>query len=200
MILNLLLNSRMKSNTIRHKFIQLFIFTIYFICSISLSDAQTFNPSVHIDYNNNLLTLSLQKADLKNVLLKISEKTGIYVRFPNSLKKQITTKISGVSLGEALSKILKGLNHAIIYSGSRKNRAVVSEVYVYMKSSRSLISSRSTSRNKQIAARIKSYERRLDSLNETLSKFDKNSRQGKRYLRQIRSYQNIIENLKRKIR
>lgn len=190
----------MELNTNRHKFIQLVIFTIYFTSIISFSDAQTFNPNIQIDYKNNLLTLSAKKADIKNVLLKLSETTGIYVRFPNSLKKQITTKMSNVSLKQALSKILKGMNHAIVYSGSKKNRTVVSEVFVYMKPSKSIISRRSASRNRQIAARIRSYERRLDSLNEKLSKFDKNGRQGKRYLRQIRSYQNAIESLKRKIR
>ena len=108
--------------------------------------------------------------------------------------------MSDVSLSIALSKILKGMNHVIIYSGSRKNRAVVSEVFVYMKSKRSIASSRSTPREKQISARIRSYERRLEFLNQKLSRFDKNSRQGKRYLRQIKSYENIIEKLKRKIR
>jgi len=200
MIFKLLLNSRIKLNTNRHKFIQLFIITMYLTSVISFSDAQTFNPNIHIDYKDNLLTLSVQKADIKNVLLKLSEKTNIYVVFPNSLKKQITTKISGVSLSQALSKILKGMNHAIIYSGSRKNRASVSKVFVYMKSKRSGISRGSIPREKQISARIKSYERRLESLNKKLSRLDKNSRIGKRYLRQIRSYQNVIENLKRKIR
>lgn len=195
-----LLNQQMKLSTNRHKYFQLFIITICFTCIFSFSDAQTFYPNIQIDYTNNLLTLSAKKADLKNVLLKLSEKTGIYVRFPNSIKKQITTKMSDVSLKEALSKILKGMNHAIVYSGSKKNRTVVSEVFVYMKPSKSIISRRSTSLNRQIAARIKSYERRLESLNKKLSRLDKNSRIGKRYLRQIRSYQNVIENLKRKIR
>jgi hypothetical protein len=184
----------------KRNLLQLFIFAVFFAPSIFLSYAQTFNPNLHIEYKNNLLSLSAQKVDLKNVLLKLSAKTGIYVRFPNSLKKQITTKVTDVSLSEALSKILKGLNHAIIYSGSGKNRAVVSEVFVYMKSQRSRISSRSTSHEKRIAARIRSYERRLKSLNEKLSQFDKNSRQGKRYLKQIGNYKNIIKNLKRKIR
>ena len=153
-----------------------------------------------MEYDNNLLTLSAQKADLKNVLLKLSNQTGIYVRFPKSLKKQITTEISGVSLSDALSKILKGMNHVIIYSGSRKNRLVVSEVFVYMKSKGHETSSQSKPREKQILARIKSYEKRLEFLNQKLSQIDKNSRQGKRYFRRIRSYKNIIENLKRKIR
>jgi hypothetical protein len=195
-----LLNQQMKLNTNRHNYFQLFIFTIYFTSIFSFSDAKTFNPNIQIDYTNNLLTISVQKADLKNVLLKLSEKTGVYVRFPNSLKKQITTKMSDVSLKEVLSKILKGINHAIVYSGSKKNRTSVSKVFVYMKSKRSGISRGSTPREKQISARIKSYERRLESLNEKLSQLDKNSRIGKRYLRQIRSYQNVIENLKRKIR
>ncbi|MEJ2658821.1 MAG: hypothetical protein P8012_16810 [Desulfobacterales bacterium] len=132
--------------------------------------------------------------------MKLSYKTGIYVRFPTSLKKQITTKMKDVSLGEALPKILKGTNHAIIYTGSKKHQAVVSKVFVYMTSKKPRLSGRSTIREKQIAARIRSYEKRLKFLNKKLLRIDKNSRQGKRYLRQVRSYENIIENLKKKIR
>ena len=190
----------MKLNTNRHKFLQLFIFLIYFTFATSWAYAQTFNPNLRIEYKNNLLTISAENADLKNVLFKLADKTGISVRFPHSLKKQITIKMSGLSLDEALSRVLKGLNHAIIYSGSRKNRTVISEVLIYNKSKRSRISSRARPREKQIASRIRYYERRLRSLKKKLSQFDENSRQGKRYIRQIRSYENIIENFKRKIR
>ncbi|MEA1947700.1 MAG: hypothetical protein U9N83_10425 [Thermodesulfobacteriota bacterium] len=146
-----------------------------------------------------MLTISAQDADLKNVLLKLADKTGIYVRFPNSLKKQITIRISGLSLNEALSRILKGMNYAVIYSGSRKNRSIVSEVLVYNNSKRSRISSRAKLRERQLSHRIRYYERRLESMKKKLSKVNKNSRQGKRYLRQIRSYENTLENLKKKI-
>jgi hypothetical protein len=130
----------------------------------------------------------------------LSDKTGISVRFPDSLKQQISIKISAHSIKEALSRILKGLNYAIIYSGSGKHRAVVSKILVYQESKRSKISNRSIHRRKQITGRIRYYERRLGFLKNKLSQADKNSRQGKQYLRQIRSYENIIKNLKKKIR
>ncbi len=199
MIFNLLLNSLMKLGTNKYKFLQLFIFLIYFTSVNSLIYAQSSNLKLRIDYKNNLLTISAQDADLKNVLLKVADKTGIYVRFPNSLKKQITVRISGLSLKETLSRLLKGMNYAIIYSGSRKNRAIVSEVFVFKKLKRSRIPGRERIRERQLSHRIRNYEKRIESLKKRLLTVNKNSRQGKRYLRQIRSYKNILENLKKKL-
>ena len=190
----------MKLNKSRHKILQLFIFVIYVTCVTSFSDAQTFNSNLHIDYKNNLLTITAQKADLKSVLLELSDKTGIYVGYPSSLNKQITTELSRVPLGEALTKILKGTNHAIIYSKSGKNRAVVSKVFVYREFERSAISGPSMPREDLMARRIKSYENRIKLLNEKLSGMDKNSRLGKRYLKQVKTYEKIIENLKNRMR
>jgi hypothetical protein len=187
----------LKLNKNRHGVLQIFISVIFLICVSSLSDAQTFNPNLHIDYKNNLLTLSVQKADLKNVLLKLADVTGIYVTFPSSLQKQITTELTNVPLGEALAKILKGTNHAIIYSGSGKNRAVVLKVFVYKTSKSSRISEPSMPQEDFLEKRIRSYENRITLLNKKLSGLDKNSRLGKRYLNQIRSYEQSIEKLKR---
>ena len=189
----------MKLNKNRHEFLQLFIFVMYVTCVTSFSDAQTFNSNLHIDYKNNLLTITAQRADLKNVLLELSDKTGIYVGYPSSLNKQITTELSRVPLDKALAKILKGTNHVIVYSGSGKNRASVSKVYVYRKSESSRISGSSMPREDLITGRIRSYENRIKLLNKKLSRMDKNSRLGKRYLRQVRSYEKIIENLKGRI-
>jgi hypothetical protein len=190
----------LKFNKRRRGFLQLFISVMYLTCAVPLSYSQAFSPNLHIDYKNNFLSLSAQKADLQNVLMKISEKTGIYVRFPSSLKKQITAKMVRVSLWKALSKILKGTNYAIIYSGSGNNRTAVSEVFVYGTSKGSSISDRSTLRENLIASRIRSYEKQLRLMNKKLSQIGKNSRLGKRYSSQIRAYENIIENLKRKIK
>lgn len=200
MIFNLLLGSPIKLDTNRNNFLQFFIFLIYFTSVNSSIYAQTSNITLRIDYKNNLLTVSAQNADLKNILLKISDKTGVYVRFPSSLKKQITIRISGLSLKETLSRLLKGINYALVYSGSRKNRAIVSEVFVFKKLERSRISSRARVRERQLSHRIRYYERRLESLKKKLSKVNKNSRRGKSYLRQIRSYENSLENLKKKSR
>lgn len=186
------------TNQIRYKFLQLFIFLIYFTSVNSSIYAQASNIKFRIDYKNNLLTISAQNADLRNVLLRLADKTGVYVKFPSALKKQITIKISGLSLEETLSRLLKGINYALVYSGSRKNRAVVSEVFVFKQLRRSRISSRTRVRERQLSHRIRYYERRLESLKNKLSNVNKNSRQGKSYLRRIRSYENTLKNLKKR--
>jgi type II secretory pathway component GspD/PulD (secretin) len=198
MIFNLLLRSPIKLVKNRIKFLHLFIFLICFTSVNSLVYAQPYNRKFHIDYKNNLLSISAQDADLKNVLFKVADKTGIYVRFPNSLKKQITIRISGLSLKKTLSRLLKGMNHAVVYSGSRKNRATVSGVFVFKRLKKSRISSRARVRERQLSHRIRYYERRLESLKQKLLKVNRNSRQGKSYLRQIRSNENILENLKKR--
>lgn len=183
----------------RHKLLQLFTVIIYFTFVISLSYAQTFKQNLLIEYKNNLLTISAQNADLKNVLLKLAKETNIMVRFPDSLEKKITIKLSKHSLNEALSRILKGLNHAIIYSASKKNRTIVSEVLVYNKSEISKISNRSKPRNQNIARRIRLYENRLKTLNERFDDGSASRKEKKRYLKQIRVYKDVIEKLKRKL-
>ena len=190
----------MKLNTYLYTLLKAFIYIIYLTSAISLADAQTFAQNLHIEYKNNLITISAQNADLKNVLSKLANRTNIIVRFPNSLTKQITIKLSKHPLNEVMSRILKGLNHAIIYSASEKNRTLVSEVLVYNKSERSKISNRSKSRNQNIARRIRLYENRLKALNKRLSEGVASSLQRERYLKQIRAYEDNIEKLKRKIR
>jgi hypothetical protein len=123
------------------------------------------------------------------------------VRFPDSLEKKITIKLSKDSLNEALSRILKGLNHAIIYSASKKNRTVVSEVLVYNKSVSYKVSNRSRPRGRKInrSRLLKSLERRLKNLNKKYSLGNISSSQRERYLKQIRAYESKIEELKRGI-
>ena len=187
---------------IRYKLLQLFIVIIYFTFVISLSYAQTFKQNLRIEYNKKLITISAKNADLKNVLLKLAKKTNIMVRFPDSLEKKITIKLSKHSLNEALSRILKGLNHAIIYSASKKNRTVVSEVLVYNKSVSYKVSNRSKPRGRKInrSRLLKSLERRLKNLNKKYSLGNISSSQRERYLKQIRAYENKIEQLKREER
>lgn len=203
----------MKLTTIKIKFLHIFIYIILFTSVISLSYAQTSNPNLRLIYKNNLITISAQNADLKSVLLELADKTNIIVRVPNSLKKQITITLSENSLDEALSRILRDMNYAIIYSGEKNNRTVISEVLVYNESESSEVSNRSESSNRNInnsiqkprgkkidrSRLIKSLERRLENLNKKLSLGNISSSQRERYLKQIRAYENKIEQLKREI-
>jgi len=203
----------MKLTTNKIKFLHIYIYIILFTSVISLSYAQTSNPNLRLIYKNNLITISAQNADLKNVLLELADKTNIIIRVPNSLKKQITITLSENSLDEALSKILRDMNYAIIYSGEKNNRTVISEVLIYNESESSEVSSRSEYSNRNInnsiqkprvkkidrSRLIKSLERRLENLNKKLSLGNISSSQRERYLKQIRAYENKIEQLKREI-
>jgi len=62
------------------------------------------------------------------VLLKLADKTNIYVRFPASLKKKITVMKRGISVRDALKRLLRDFNYAIIYSGPDKNQTSISRV------------------------------------------------------------------------
>ena len=203
----------MKLTTNKIKFLHIYIYIILFTSVISLSYAQTSNPNLRLIYKNNLITISAQNADLKNVLLELADKTNIIIRVPNSLKKRITITLSENSLDEALSRILRDMNYAIIYSGEKNNRTVISEVLIYNESESSEVSSRSESTNRNInnsiqkprgkkidrSRLIKSLERRLENLNKKLSLGNISSSQRERYLKQIRAYENKIEQLKREI-
>ena len=203
----------MKLTTNKIKFLHIYIYIILFTSVISLSYAQTSDQNLRLIYKNNLITISAQNADLKNVLLKLADKTNIIVRIPNSLKKQITITLTENSLDEALSRILRDMNYAIIYSGEKNNRTVISEVLVYNESESSEVSNRSEYSNRNInnsiqkprgkkidrSRLIKSLERRLENLNKKLSLGNISSSQRERYLKQIRAYENKIEQLKREI-
>ena len=181
------------------KFIHIFFLLSFFLSLTSSTFAQTSSSTIRMEFDDNLLTLSAKNADIKNILVRLNEKTGISVRFQKSLDKKITIELSGLTLSKALPRLLKDLNHAVIYSVSRKNRTTVSGVFVFKKSKNTRNSSQARNREKQITNQIRQYEKRIESEKKKLSKVNENSSQGQRYLRRIRSYENKIENLKRQI-
>jgi predicted RNase H-like nuclease (RuvC/YqgF family) len=173
-----------------------FILMVYFSVAPHALLADNVDQRLRISYDNNILTLSARNADLKQVLFKLSEKTDIIVRFPASLKKKITLNKSGVSLKDALRSLLKGLNHAIIYTRSDDYQAVVSKVFIFDKSKKTTAQVRLENR---LTRRIKSYERRIESLRKNLARTGRNSPRGKRYLRQIERLEKNIEKLERRL-
>ena len=155
--------------------------------------AQSSSEILQLNYKNSLLTLTAENADLKNIQVRISDEAGIYVRFPDDLKKQVTIELSKVSLNQAIKKILKGINHAVIYSFSKKKqKSIISRLYVF-KEAKSAPVSRSEQRRWNS---MKNYERRIESLKKRLEKVDENSIRGKSYIRQIKSYEDRIVKLK----
>jgi predicted RNase H-like nuclease (RuvC/YqgF family) len=151
---------------------------------------------LNIGYHDNLFTVSAKDVDLKKVLSQIADKTNTFVWFPDSLEKKITIELTGTSLSGALKRLLKGINHVIIYSGPSEKKAAISEIYILPKAKRTRRVKGSAIR---ITNRIRGYERRIESLKKRLSKIDENSRRGKSYLKQIRRLENNIEGLSRQL-
>ena len=175
-------------------FLLLLIFMVHLTTANSLLHAQSPDQKLRITYNHNLLTISAEDVDLQNVLLKLADKTNIYVRFPASLKKKITIIKKGISLRDALKRLLKGFNYAVIYSGRDKNQTSVSKVFVFKESKKSR---QQRANEARIANRIRGYEKQIESLKRNLSRIDENSRQAKIYQRNITILEKRIERLER---
>lgn len=174
-------------------FLLLLVFMVHLAIANCLSHAQSSNQKLRISYNNNLLTISVEAADLQNVLLKLADKTNIVIKFPVSLKKKITLTEKGIYLRDALKRLLKGLNYAIIYSGRDKNQTSISKVLIFKKSK---ISRQQKANEARIANRVRAYQRQIESLKRNLLKIDENSRRGRSYQRRIVVLEKRIERLK----
>jgi hypothetical protein len=156
---------------------------------------------LQLEFHDNLINLSADNADIQNLLLKLNTKTGIFVKFPSALQKKITLELSDVTVEKALATILKGLNYATVYSmPSGAGKAQVSEIHIFNAYKGRSRSRRSARRTRLFENRIKSYENRIRSAQQRLARVPQDSQAGKRYQRQIASYQRTIERLKRQIR
>jgi hypothetical protein len=180
-----------------------FIYIFFIVLSSYLLShpAATAGSRLQLDFRDKLINLSADNADLQNILLKLNEKTGIFVRFPSMLQKKITLKLSGVTVEKALSTILKGLNYATVYSKTTgADKTQVSEVHIFSAYKGRTRSRQSARHIRQIENRIRSYEKRIRRAQQRLERVSQNSSAGKRYQRQISNYQKTIERLKRQIR
>ena len=174
----------------------LLLFLLFSPAATNFSHANDFSSrSYQLTYEKNLISISATKADLKSILIDVSERADISIQYPASLDKKISIKIKDISLKKALIRLLKDYNYSIIYSGSKK-RAVISEVYILDKNKKS---PRISSNNTRIISRIKYNEKRIESLKKSLSRVSEDSTSGKRYINRIKSYEKNIENLKNQL-
>ena len=157
--------------------------------------ADFLSRNYQIIFDNNTLSLSAKKADLKNILSDISKFRGISIHFPSSLEKKVTLKLDEISIREALERLLKDFNYSIIYSGSKK-QAVISDIFIFKQTRKA---TRTNANDNRINSRIKSYERRIESLKNSLLKVEENSTRGRSYLNRIKSYEKNIERLKNQL-
>ena len=185
------------------RILSLVCFFALFVCITASTHAQSSDQSFHIDYDNGLLTLSAENADLTSLLTQIAQRADIHVHFPESLTKQITITLSGVSLKRALRRLLKGEDYALLYSVSGKHKpAAISEVYVLPKSTGPSLSrqyERPKGREEVIRASIARYEKRLETLKSRMATVDEESRRGRLIGNQIRSTEKTIERLRKSL-
>jgi len=176
-----------------------FIFT-FFICGGILIHPDTFAQDYRISYDNGLITLSVNKVDIKTILLGISKETNIFIQFPEALKKKITIKLSNVSIRDALKRLLKNQDYAIIYSALKKNNRVsISEVYVLPEKWGNRKPSRSQTLSRREESILRSYNRRLDSLRNQLKTVARGSDTERRILSKIQSIEKRVETMGKKL-
>jgi type II secretory pathway component GspD/PulD (secretin) len=173
-----------------------FILLVWLIPFHNFLHAQNPRPKIRIGYDDDLISIFAEDADLTKVLSKLADDANISVSFPDSLEKKITIRINAAPLTVALKRLLSDYNYAMVYSGGKKNQTVVSEVHIYNKGKKS---KRASAQQGRILNQIKAYERRIESYKQKLSKADVNSRQGKRYLTRIKNYEKRIEKLHRQL-
>jgi len=201
--------------------ILIFIFLALHHLTIESSSiyAQSNNQKMLISYKNDLLSISTKDADLKKVLLKLSDKTNINIKLPVYMDKKITINKNGISLGEGLESLLKNLNHIILYSGIKNNKPMISRVIVLSESKKStkLTDSRTQAASSetqpansetqaassviqlpnsemQAADILKGYEKQIEILKNKLSTIPENSRLRKHYIKRIKILEKFIEN------
>jgi hypothetical protein len=207
-------NSSLKSFRLKEAgAILIFIFlALHLTIESSSIFAQSNNQKILISYKNDLLSISTKDADLKKVLLKLSEKTNINIKLPVDIDKKITINKNGISLGEGLKYILKNLNHIILYSGIKNNKLMISRVIVFSESKKStkLTDSKTQAASSETQAAssviqlpnsemqaadiIKGYEKQIEILKKELSTIPENSRRRKHYIKRIIILEKLIEN------
>jgi|GEM_PF-771711 len=214
-------NNSLKSSRLKEAgAILIFIFlALHLTIESSSIFAQSNNQKILISYKNDLLSISTKDADLKKVLLKLSEKTNINIKLPAYIDKKITINKNGISLGEGLKYILKNLNHIILYSGIKNNKLMISRVIVFSESKKStkLTDSKTQAASNEIqpassetqtasgiiqlpnsemqaADIIKGYEKQIEIMKKELSTIPENSRRREHYIKRIIILEKLIEN------
>lgn len=187
-----------------------FFFTIHWIVCFflvaSLSDlwmhpAWAAGSTLKVQFRDNRLNLSAVDADIQSILLRISEETGIFVRFPQALKKKMSLTLSNIKLEKALKRLLKGLNYATVYSISNDTNTIqVSKVYIFEAYKETAQSRRLARIQRRNQSRINRYEKQIASIKRRLEKVPRDGPASRRYRRQIQNYQKRIDRLEQQIR
>jgi hypothetical protein len=140
-------------------------FLIVLLWPLSLASAEVRDQKLYVAYDRGLLSVSLENAELEEVLEVIGEKTGISIRSPEDLNKSITINFDRLPLEEGLYRILRGIDHVLIFSSSDKEigKETVSGVYI---PSDKITGKRAPGTTRSVPRRTKPEEEEEDDLEE----------------------------------
>jgi hypothetical protein len=102
------------------------LMVLLWLLSLASTEARAQRP--YVAYDQGLLSVSLENAELQEVLEVIE--TGISVRLPENLSESITVNFDRLPLEKGLNLILRDINHALIFSSSKTGKETVSGVYI----------------------------------------------------------------------
>ncbi len=156
------------------------------------ASAAASDPPIRLQRQNGRFSIAAADASLKNVLFRLAEAAGISIKIATSLDRRVTIEQSGLSLKSALDRLLKGINHVIIYSGDERTEAAITRVLVWSKAKPR---PPQTPAQKRLAARVAGYQRQIRSLERRLADLDANSRRAARYQRRIERLRQSIRRL-----
>jgi hypothetical protein len=163
--------------------------------------ASASGSTLQLKFRDNRLSISADEADIQTVLLRLSEETGIFIRFPKALRKKLSISLSAVTLENALKSILKGINYATVFSVSdNKDNIQVSKVYIFKGYKETARTRRLARRERLNRNRINQYKKRIASIQRRLDKVSPNSAAARRLNNQKRNYQKSIDRLERQSR
>lgn len=151
---------------------------------------------VQIRQHNGRFTIAATDTNLKTVLFKLAEIAGITIRVPASLDRKVTIEQDGLPLKGVLERLLKGLNHVIVYAGKNRQAASITRVLVM---SRARPRPPMTAARKRLTGQIAGYERRIESLRQRLSRLDAGSRRAQRYQRRIDALERSIRRMQDRV-
>ncbi|NIM97180.1 MAG: hypothetical protein GTO24_03555, partial [candidate division Zixibacteria bacterium] len=106
--------------------------SIVFSSILYFSPSQAQDHVLDVAYNQGLLSVSAENADLQEVLASVAEKTGFLVNIPEGLGKSVTIQFDYVPLEEGLHRILRDMSYALVFSPSdeKDGAGIVSGVFV----------------------------------------------------------------------
>lgn len=116
------------------KYIHIFFLSWLVIsCHVWPGIAQASFMSLNV--KDSLIQLKAEDTPLIDVLKAISEKTGLSIKFDNTMEERISCEFKGISLESVIRQLLNKRSYALAYRTTENNRFVPSELWIVSENS-----------------------------------------------------------------